>query len=47
MLQAGHDLRAVQELPGRSDVATAMIHTRVLKVGGGGARSPMDSLPEV
>lgn len=47
VLQAGHDLRAVQELPGRSDVASTMIHTRVLKVGRGGARSPMDSLPEV
>jgi integron integrase len=47
VLQAGYDIRSVQELLGHSNVATTMIYTHVLKVGGGGVRSPMDSLPEV
>ena len=47
VLQAGYDIRTVQELLGHSDVATTMIYTHVLKVAGGGVRSPMDSLPEV
>jgi len=47
VLQNGYDIRTVQELLGHSDVATTMIYTHVLKVGGGGVRSPMDSLPDV
>jgi integron integrase len=47
VLQAGYDIRTVQELLGHSDVATTMIYTHVLKVGGGGVRSPFDSLPDV
>ena len=45
LLQSGSDIRTVQELLGHNDVATTMIYTHVLKVGGLGARSPLDALP--
>jgi integrase len=44
LLQDGYDIRTVQDLLGHADVATTMIHTRVLKMGGGGVRSPLDAL---
>jgi integron integrase len=43
VLQSGYDIRTVQELLGHSDVKTTMIYTHVLKVGGGGVRSPLDA----
>ncbi len=44
LLQSGYDIRTVQDLLGHADVATTMIYTHVLKVGGGAVRSPMDSI---
>ena len=44
LLQAGTDIRTVQELLGQSDVSSTMIYTHVLKVAAGGTASPLDVL---
>jgi site-specific recombinase XerD len=42
MIEAGYDIRTVQELLGHKDVTTTQIYTHVMQKPGLGVRSPLD-----